>query len=146
MGNFDIPMFVHDTLPTRSDGHEGLRQKIRYSFEQTPGGGRVVIATAIKRRLRQSMKFYSSKSKSTRRAMQSRFVEAMSPATALARQPYSFGPGFLPEAEPVAAATAAQSPRRQTLRSRRPKDGVFAGLLCASRAKCIERLIGQDIV
>ena len=45
-GDFDIPMFVHDTLPPGVTDMKRLRQKMRYSFEETPGGGRVVIATA----------------------------------------------------------------------------------------------------
>lgn len=45
-GDFEIPMFVHDTLPPGVTEMKRLRQKIRYSFEETPLGGRVVIATA----------------------------------------------------------------------------------------------------
>jgi hypothetical protein len=45
-GNFAIPMFVHDTLPPGVTEMKRLRRKIKYSFEQTPEGGRVTIATA----------------------------------------------------------------------------------------------------
>ena len=45
-GDFEIPMFVHDTLPPGVTEMKRLRRTIRYSFEETPGGGRVVIATA----------------------------------------------------------------------------------------------------
>jgi hypothetical protein len=45
-GDFDIPMFVHDTVPPGVPEMKRLREKIRYSFDETPSGGRVVIATA----------------------------------------------------------------------------------------------------
>jgi hypothetical protein len=44
-GDFDIPMFVHDTVPPGVPEMKRLQEKIRYSFEETPKGGRVVIAT-----------------------------------------------------------------------------------------------------
>lgn len=47
-GDFDIPMFVHDTVPPGVPEMKRLREKIRYSFEETPTGGHVVIATADK--------------------------------------------------------------------------------------------------
>ena len=50
-GDFDIPMFVHDTVPPGVPEMKRLREKIRYSFEETPTGGRVVIATADKESL-----------------------------------------------------------------------------------------------
>ena len=45
-GDFDIPMFVHDTVPPGVAEMKRLRGKIDYSFEETPAGGRVVISTA----------------------------------------------------------------------------------------------------
>jgi len=45
-GDFAIPMFVHDTAPPGVPVMKELRDKIRYKFEETPGGARVVIATA----------------------------------------------------------------------------------------------------
>jgi hypothetical protein len=45
-GDFEIPMFVHGTLPPGSAEMKRLRGKIKYSFEEAPQGGRVVIATA----------------------------------------------------------------------------------------------------
>lgn len=42
-GDFDIPMFVHDTVPPGVAEMKRLREKIRYSFEETAKGGRVVI-------------------------------------------------------------------------------------------------------
>jgi hypothetical protein len=45
-GDFDIPMFVHDTVPPRVPEMKRLQKQIRYTFEQTPAGGRVVISTA----------------------------------------------------------------------------------------------------
>jgi hypothetical protein len=50
-GDFDIPMFVHDTVPPGVADLKRLRGKIRYSVEQTPNGGRVVINTSDKRAL-----------------------------------------------------------------------------------------------
>jgi hypothetical protein len=45
-GDFDIPMFVHDTVPPGVPEMKRLNQKIDYSFEETPSGGRVVITTS----------------------------------------------------------------------------------------------------
>lgn len=42
-GDFDIPMFVHDTTPPGVAEMKQLRNEIHYSFEQLPNGGRVVI-------------------------------------------------------------------------------------------------------
>ena len=50
-GDFDIPMFVHDTVPPGVPEMKRLREKIRYSFEETPNGGCVVIVTADKEAL-----------------------------------------------------------------------------------------------
>jgi hypothetical protein len=47
-GDFDIPMFVHDTVPPGVPEMKSLRKNIRYSFEETPNGGRVVIMSADK--------------------------------------------------------------------------------------------------
>ena len=43
-GDFDIPMFVHDTI---APGVPNMKQ-IHYSFEETPNGGRVVISSTDK--------------------------------------------------------------------------------------------------
>jgi hypothetical protein len=45
-GDFDIPMFVHDTVPPGVPEMKRLQKQIRYVFEETPNGGRVVIASA----------------------------------------------------------------------------------------------------
>ena len=45
-GDFAIPMFVHDTTPPGVAVMKQLKDKIRYTLEETPGGARVVIATA----------------------------------------------------------------------------------------------------
>jgi hypothetical protein len=50
-GDFDIPMFVHDTVPPGVPEMKKLRQQIRYSFEETPNGGRVVISSTDKEAL-----------------------------------------------------------------------------------------------
>lgn len=47
-GDFDIPMFVHDTVPPGVPEMKRLRKDIYYSFEETPNGGRVVISSANK--------------------------------------------------------------------------------------------------
>jgi hypothetical protein len=45
-GDFDIPMFVHDTVPPGIPEMKRLRKKISYSFEETPNGGQVVLSTS----------------------------------------------------------------------------------------------------
>lgn len=45
-GDFAIPMFVHDTTLPGVPVMKELKDKIHYKFEETPGGARVVIATA----------------------------------------------------------------------------------------------------
>jgi hypothetical protein len=44
-GDFAIPMFVHDTVPPGVPIMKQLSAKIRYKFEETPAGARVVITT-----------------------------------------------------------------------------------------------------
>jgi hypothetical protein len=44
-GDFDIPMVVHDTVPPGVPDMKRLRSTIKYSFEQTSNGGRVVISS-----------------------------------------------------------------------------------------------------
>lgn len=44
-GDFAIPMFVHDTVPPGVAVMKQRSDKISYKFEETPAGGRVVIAT-----------------------------------------------------------------------------------------------------
>jgi hypothetical protein len=50
-GNFDIPMFVHDTVPPGVPEMKRFRKNIQYSFEETPNGGCVVIASSNKEAL-----------------------------------------------------------------------------------------------
>ena len=45
-GDFDIPMFVHDTVPPGMPEMKRLKKNIQYSFVETPNGGRVVISSA----------------------------------------------------------------------------------------------------
>lgn len=47
-GDFNIPMFVHDIVPPGVPEMKQLRKRIRYTFEETPDGGRVIIATTDK--------------------------------------------------------------------------------------------------
>ena len=47
-GDFNIPMFVHDVVPPGVPEMKQLQKRIHYTFEETPNGGRVVIATTDK--------------------------------------------------------------------------------------------------
>ena len=42
-GDFDIPMFVHDTMAPGVPEMKQLRNEIHYSYAELPNGGRVVI-------------------------------------------------------------------------------------------------------
>jgi hypothetical protein len=44
-GDFDIPMFVHNTEPPGVVVIKSHAKNIHYSIEETPNGGRVVIQT-----------------------------------------------------------------------------------------------------
>jgi hypothetical protein len=44
-GDFAIPMFVHDTMPPGVLVMKQMKDRIRYTFEETPGGARVAITT-----------------------------------------------------------------------------------------------------
>ena len=44
-GDFDIPMFVHDTEPPGVSVMKSHAKNIRYSIEETPNGGRVILQT-----------------------------------------------------------------------------------------------------
>jgi hypothetical protein len=50
-GDFDIPMFVHDTVPPGVPEMKRWQKNIKYSFEETPNGGRVVISSTEKEAL-----------------------------------------------------------------------------------------------
>jgi len=56
-GDFDIPMFVHETVPPGVAEMTRLQKQIRYSFEEAPNGGRVVIVTSDKDALTAIHKF-----------------------------------------------------------------------------------------
>jgi hypothetical protein len=47
-GDFDIPMFVHETVPPGVPEMRKLRKAIHYIFKGTPKGGRVVITSTDK--------------------------------------------------------------------------------------------------
>lgn len=47
-GDFSIPMFVHDTTPPGVPEMKRLQGDIRYTFEDSASGGRVVISSANK--------------------------------------------------------------------------------------------------
>jgi hypothetical protein len=42
-GDFDIPMFVHDTVPSGEPEMRRLKDTIHYSIEESATGGRVII-------------------------------------------------------------------------------------------------------
>jgi hypothetical protein len=45
-GDFDIPMFVHDSVPPGVPEMKRLKDRITYTFDPTPHGGRVRIVTS----------------------------------------------------------------------------------------------------
>jgi hypothetical protein len=45
-GDFDIPMFVHDTVPPGVPDLKRLSKKISYSCQESSAGGRVLIASS----------------------------------------------------------------------------------------------------
>jgi len=56
-GDFDIPMFVHGTVPPGVTEMKKLRRNIHYSLEEIPDGGRVVISSSDKEALAAIHKF-----------------------------------------------------------------------------------------
>jgi hypothetical protein len=44
-GDFDTPMLVHDQVPPGVTVMRRLKSEIDYSYEETPGGGRVLLKT-----------------------------------------------------------------------------------------------------
>lgn len=44
-GDFDIPMFVHDTVPPGEPQMKALHGQIHYTLKETKKGGRVVISS-----------------------------------------------------------------------------------------------------
>lgn len=44
-GDFDIPMFIHDTTPPGVPQMKQLRDQIHYRYQETSGGGAVQIQT-----------------------------------------------------------------------------------------------------
>jgi hypothetical protein len=47
-GDFDIPKFVHDTVPPGVPEMKRLQKEIQYTFEESASGGRVVISSSNK--------------------------------------------------------------------------------------------------
>ena len=45
-GDFDVPMFIHDTSPPGAPVIAKLRGQIRYVYTNTPGGAKIQITTA----------------------------------------------------------------------------------------------------
>ena len=48
-GDFNIPMFIHDTTPPGVPTMEKLHSDIHYQFEQTDTGAKILINTANKK-------------------------------------------------------------------------------------------------
>jgi hypothetical protein len=44
-GDFDVPMFIHDTTPPGAATMAKLRDQIRYLYGETPSGGKIQIST-----------------------------------------------------------------------------------------------------
>ena len=45
-GDFDVPMFIHDTTPPGALVMAKLRGQIRYLYSDTPGGAKIQITSA----------------------------------------------------------------------------------------------------
>ncbi len=45
-GDFDVPMFIHDTTPPGAPVMAKLRDQIRYLYTDTPGGAKIQISTS----------------------------------------------------------------------------------------------------
>jgi hypothetical protein len=45
-GDFDVPMFIHDTTPPGALVMAKLRGQIRYLYSDTPGGAKIQVSTA----------------------------------------------------------------------------------------------------
>jgi hypothetical protein len=45
-GDFDVPMFIHDTTPPGAPVMAKLRGQIRYQYNDTPNGAKIQITTA----------------------------------------------------------------------------------------------------
>jgi hypothetical protein len=56
-GDFDIPMFVHDTVPLGEPEMKRLRTKIHYTLEESATGGRVVLSSTDKKAIAAIHKF-----------------------------------------------------------------------------------------
>ncbi|MBK5257471.1 MAG: hypothetical protein JJE39_15710 [Vicinamibacteria bacterium] len=50
-GNFNTPMLVHSVLPPGTPTMTRLKAEIRFSYESSPKGGRIVMATSNKEAL-----------------------------------------------------------------------------------------------
>jgi hypothetical protein len=51
-GDFDIPMFIHGHMPPGAREMQRRKAKITYRYEESDGGGRVVIFTEDRRALK----------------------------------------------------------------------------------------------
>ena len=44
-GDFDVPIFIHDTTPPGAATMAKLREQIRYAYSETPNGGKILISS-----------------------------------------------------------------------------------------------------
>jgi hypothetical protein len=44
-GDFDVPMFIHDTMPPGVPTMKKLHDEIHYGFQQTETGGKIMVET-----------------------------------------------------------------------------------------------------
>lgn len=56
-GNFNVPMFIHDTTPPGVPTMEKLHSEIYYRYQQTDAGGKIMIETANPKTLQAVHKF-----------------------------------------------------------------------------------------
>lgn len=56
-GNFNVPMFIHDTTPPGVPTMTKLHSEIHYQYQQTDGGAKITIATANPKALQAVHKF-----------------------------------------------------------------------------------------
>jgi hypothetical protein len=56
-GDFNVPMFIHDTTPPGVPTMEKLHSEIHYHYQQTDAGGKILIQTANPKALQAVHKF-----------------------------------------------------------------------------------------
>jgi len=56
-GNFNIPMFVHDTTPPGVPTMERLHNGIHYQYQPTGAGGKILIETSNRAAVKSRSRF-----------------------------------------------------------------------------------------